>query len=84
MSSCPAVSTTRVGELGFHIIDAHGRQYPIEGCLIWLVSHAVQQDPPFWSQPDEFVDPDNSLHHVKGPGDHSDTDRVLALARIFP
>jgi len=68
----PAASTTRAGEPGFYITDANGRQYPTEGCLIWLVSHAVQHDPLFWPRPDEFVperwltDSEDPLHPVKG------------------
>jgi len=68
----PAASTTRAGEPGFTITDANGRQYPTEGCLIWLISHAVQHDPLFWPQPDAFVperwltDPEDPLHPVKG------------------
>lgn len=68
----PAASTTRAGEPGFYIIDANGRRYPTEGCLIWLISHALQHDPLFWPQPDEFVperwltSPGDPLHPVKG------------------
>ena len=68
----PAASTTRSGELGFSITDSKGRQYPTEGCLVWLISHAIQRDPAYWPQPDEYIPdrwlaaPDEALYPVKG------------------
>ncbi|MCJ1437271.1 hypothetical protein MMC27_006657 [Xylographa pallens] len=68
----PAASTTRSGEPGFSIADSEGRQYPTEGCLVWLISHAVQRDPAYWPQPDEYIPdrwltaPDEALYPVKG------------------
>ena len=68
----PAASTTRSGEPGFSITDSKGRQYPTEGCLIWLISHAIQHDPVYWPQPDEYIPdrwlsaPDTPLYPVKG------------------
>ena len=51
----PAASTTRSGVPGFYITDTNGRQYPTEGCLLYLISQAVQRDPAFWPQPDTFL-----------------------------
>ncbi|MCJ1381942.1 hypothetical protein MMC17_005054 [Xylographa soralifera] len=68
----PAASTTRSGEPGFSITDSKGRQYPTEGCLVWLISHAIQRDPAYWPQPDEYIPdrwlaaPDDALYPVKG------------------
>ncbi|MCJ1390235.1 hypothetical protein MMC18_003093 [Xylographa bjoerkii] len=68
----PAASTTRSGEPGFSITDSKGRQYPTEGCLVWLISHAIQRDPAYWPQPDEYIPdrwlsaPDDPLYPVKG------------------
>ena len=68
----PAASTTRSGEAGFNITDARGHEYPTDGCLVWLISHAVQHDPAFWPQPDDFLperwltDPGDRLHPIKG------------------
>ena len=67
----PAASTTRSGEPGFNITDATGRKYPTDNCLVWLIPHAIQRDPQYWSQPDTFlperwlVAPSNPLHPVK-------------------
>ncbi|MCJ1318232.1 hypothetical protein MMC15_003560 [Xylographa vitiligo] len=68
----PAASTTRSGEPGFSITDSNGRRYPTEDCLIWLISHAIQHDPAYWPQPDEYTpdrwlsSPEDILHPVKG------------------
>ena len=68
----PAASTTRSGEPGFSITDSEGRRYPTEGCLLWLISHAVQHDPAYWPQPDDYipdrwlVSPEDPLHPIKG------------------
>ncbi len=69
----PAASTTRSGEPGFTIKDPdRGREYPTFGYLVWLIPHAVQRDPEYWTQPDRFlperwlVSPGNILHPKKG------------------
>ena len=68
----PAASTTRSGEPGFNITDATGREYPTDDCLVWLIPHAIQRDPQYWSQPDTFlperwlVAPSDALYPVKG------------------
>lgn len=67
----PAASTTRSGEEGFNVADALGQQYPTDGCLIWLIPHAIQRDPAFWPQADKLiperwlVGPGDPLHPVK-------------------
>ncbi|MCJ1397582.1 hypothetical protein MMC11_000776 [Xylographa trunciseda] len=69
----PAASTTRSGEPGFSITHSKGRQYPTEGCLVGLTSHAIQRDPAYWPQPDEYIPDrwllalDDPLYPVKGP-----------------
>lgn len=61
----PAASTTRSGEKGFNVTDAHGRHYPTDRCLLWLIPHAIQRDPAYWPQADELI-PERWL---VGPGD---------------
>ena len=68
----PAASTTRSGEPGFNITGPTELKYPTDNCLIWMISHAIQRDPAYWSQPDKFlperwlVGPEDALHPVKG------------------
>lgn len=68
----PAASTTRSGVPGFYITDSNGLQYPTEGCLLYLISQAVQRDPAYWPQPDTFLperwltSPGDALYPVKG------------------
>ncbi|KAI9794418.1 MAG: hypothetical protein M1816_005488 [Peltula sp. TS41687] len=68
----PVVSSTRVGEPDFSVVDSHGRQYPTEGCLVWSIHHAIQRDPAYWPQPDSFlperwlVPQGDPLHPIKG------------------
>ena len=68
----PAVSSTRAGEPGFHVIDDLGRRYPTNGLLVWSNPVPIHPDPAHWQQPDDFiperwlVGPDDPLHPVKG------------------
>ncbi|MCJ1471804.1 hypothetical protein MMC13_000445 [Lambiella insularis] len=68
----PAASATRSGEPDLSIADSEGRQYPTEGCLVWLITHAVQHDPSYWPQADDYIpdrwlcSPGDPLHPVKG------------------
>jgi len=68
----PAVSSTRAGEPGFSVTDDAGRQFPTNGFLVWANPHAIQRDPAYWPQPDEFiperwlVPSGDPLHPVKG------------------
>ena len=68
----PPASSTRSGEPGYTISDSHGLKYPTEDCLIWMISHAVQRDPAYWPQPDDFVperwltEPGDPMYPVKG------------------
>ena len=68
----PAASTTRAGEPDRYINDDGGRQFPTDGCLIWLISHAIQRDPRYWPDANKFlperwlVAPDDPLYPVKG------------------
>ena len=68
----PTASTTRSGVPGLSITDAGGRLYPTEGCFLWLISHAIQRDPAYWPQPDDFIPdrwlvaPGDPLYPIKG------------------
>lgn len=68
----PVASSTREGERGYSVVDADGRQYPTEGCLVWCVHQTIQRDPAYWPEPNSFIperwlapegDP---LHPIKG------------------
>ncbi|MCJ1349830.1 hypothetical protein MMC31_008071, partial [Peltigera leucophlebia] len=50
-------STTRSGKKGFNVTNAHGRHYPTDACLIWLIPHAIQRDPAFWPEADKLIPP---------------------------
>lgn len=59
--------------------DAHGRHYPTDDGLIWLIPHAIQRDPAFWPQADKLVperwlvgsgDPLYPVKHTWRPFEH--------------
>lgn len=68
----PPAASMRIGRPGAVIHDEQGREYPIEGCNVWTLTHAIHHNPRFWPEPEAFiperwlVDEHHHLHPVKG------------------
>ncbi|KAI4263949.1 MAG: hypothetical protein L6R35_007321, partial [Caloplaca aegaea] len=70
----PAVSSTRIGEPDFNVVDAAtGQRFPTQDFLVWDVVQGIHRDPTYWPRPDDFVPerwlalaPGDPLHPIKG------------------
>ncbi|KAL8755568.1 MAG: hypothetical protein Q9184_004759 [Pyrenodesmia sp. 2 TL-2023] len=68
----PAVSSTRIGEQDFDVVDEAGRHFPTQDFLVWDVVQGIHRDPAYWQKPDDFVPerwlaaPGDPLHPIKG------------------
>ncbi|KAI4094755.1 MAG: hypothetical protein LQ344_002000 [Seirophora lacunosa] len=68
----PAVSSTRIGEADFDVVDEAGRHFPTQDFLVWDVVQGIHRDPAYWPRPDDFVPerwlaaPGDPLHPIKG------------------
>ncbi|KAI4191576.1 MAG: hypothetical protein LQ348_003496 [Seirophora lacunosa] len=68
----PAVSSTRIGEVDFDVVDEAGRHFPTQDFLVWDVVQGIHRDPAYWPRPDDFVPerwlaaPGDPLHPIKG------------------
>ncbi|KAL8902849.1 MAG: hypothetical protein Q9207_004338 [Kuettlingeria erythrocarpa] len=68
----PAVSSTRIGERDFDVIDEAGLHFPTQDFLVWDVVQGIHRDPAYWPRPDDFVPerwlaaPGDPLHPLKG------------------
>lgn len=68
----PSASSARSGEPGYFMSGSDGLQFPTDGFMVWSNSHAIQRDPLYWPQPNEFlperwlVEEDHRLYPRKG------------------
>ena len=70
----PSVSSARIGEPDFNIVDAAtGQRFPTQDFLVWDVVQGIHRDPAYWPRPDDFVPerwlalaPGDPLHPIKG------------------
>ncbi|KAL8927692.1 MAG: hypothetical protein Q9208_002107 [Pyrenodesmia sp. 3 TL-2023] len=72
MRMYPAVSSTRIGEQDFDVVDEAGQHFPTQDFLVWDVVQGIHRDPAYWERPDDFVPerwlaaPGDALHPIKG------------------
>ena len=65
-------SAIRAGAPGADLVDEQGNRYPTEGMNIWVLHQALQRNPAYWRQPNEFipdrwlVGPEHPLYSIKG------------------
>ncbi|KAF4637481.1 hypothetical protein G7Y89_g599 [Cudoniella acicularis] len=68
----PAASSIRQGVEGVSIRDDEGRTYPTGNTMVWILHQAMQRDPRYWAQPNDFIPerwlaaPGDPLYPVKG------------------
>ena len=68
----PGASSLRQGIDGINITDDDGNIFPTGGTMAWILHQALQRNPAYWKQPDDFlperwlVGPDDPLYPVKG------------------
>ena len=51
----PVVTSPRAGQPAFSLLDASGRQYPTEQCLVWSNHHGLHTNPLWWPRVEEFL-----------------------------
>src|SRR4051812_16642972 len=51
----PPAAAFRQSEPGFILTGDDGRQYPVDGFMLWNVHTTIQRDPSYWPRADEFV-----------------------------
>ncbi|KAK7943702.1 thiamine diphosphate-binding protein [Apiospora aurea] len=68
----PAANGIRQGHRDLVLRDAHGNQYPTDGCSVQMLHYAIQRSPKAWARPAEFlperflVEPGHELYPAKG------------------
>ena len=68
----PPASGIREGVDGVSITDDNGEAYPTGKTMVWILHQAMQRDPKYWKQPDDFiperwlVGPEDPLYPVNG------------------
>jgi cytochrome P450 len=72
MRLLPIASAVRSGQPGVFLTDPKGRQYPTEGIIILVLHNAIQRNPKYWKDAEEFiperwlVGPEDPLYPVRG------------------
>jgi cytochrome P450 len=51
----PVVSSPRMGQKDFILVDSKDRHFPTEGCLVWDNHHGLHNNPLWWPRVEEFI-----------------------------
>ncbi|TVY68949.1 putative sterigmatocystin biosynthesis P450 monooxygenase [Lachnellula suecica] len=51
----PVVSSPRMGQPGFLLVDSKSRHFPTDGCLVWANHHGLHNNPLWWPHVTEFL-----------------------------
>jgi cytochrome P450 len=76
------VSSMRMGQEDFILVDSQGRRFPTEYCLVWANHHGLHHNPLYWPRVEEFL-PERYLVHEDENGENTELRPIKNAWRPF-